>query len=394
MCLELSVLLNFHCPFIFSHTGFIGSKSDPADETCGNINRNNIVNRVTIFGIDNILFSFFLIKNLAFLTGYIGRNSLFGNSYFMMRIFTDALRVCLITLLYIMVASCSGACTLWNKRATPIVRNFPVNSFVQIQSQTLWEGCEIDDKTKKEKCQKGVMQAVSSGAFIRHSEVDNSISYVLTAGHSCASTFKKTRMIDGIKVKWSGQRFTLVDYNGFKYEGIVKSIDKRFDMCLMEVKGVYIKLPVLRLAKKAPKRGEIVYNMAAPHGIFSPRMVLTFDGYFTGYSPEGYAMYSIPTKPGSSGSPIFNINNEIVGNIFAGYRSMENIGVASPLVALRVFLKNSLIQAEMEVWRKSNGNKDKTESSMSQTMKRMQKKMNEYFYIKTVDNSGETPAPL
>ena len=270
---------------------------------------------------------------------------MFGNSYFTMRTFTDTIRNSFLLGLFILVVGCSGACSFVQSRTKPSIHKFPVSSFVQIRSETLWEGCEKDAVTEKDKCQKAVMRAVSSGSFIRHSEVDPSVSYVLTAGHSCRSTKKPDAVVGGVKVRHLGQRFIIVDYNGFKHEGVVSAIDTRFDMCLLTVSNVYIKTPIIRLSEKAPQRGEVVYNMAAPHGIVFPRMVLTFDGYFTGFSPEGFAMYTIPTKPGSSGSPIVNVNNELIGIIFAGYRSMENIGVASPLVALKVFLRNSYCQS-------------------------------------------------
>jgi len=282
--------------------------------------------------------------------------------------------------MYATVASCSGACATGHSSAKPIRHNFPVKSFVQLRSDTLWKGCEIGED-KKIKCQNATSRAVSSGSFIMHGEVASDVSYVLSAGHSCRSTFIKERKIDGVVVTHMGQKFTIVDYNGFKYKADVVAIDKRFDLCLLRVRTVLIKPPVLRVAKEQPKRGDLVYNMAAPHGIIFPRMVLTFDGYFTGYSPEGYSMYGLPTKPGSSGSPILNVNNEIIGNIFAGYRSMENVAVASPLLSIKVFLRNSIAKAEMEVWQKVNGNNDKTDSYMIKMMQKMHKGLHEYFHI-------------
>ena len=309
----------------------------------------------------------------------------------MIRLTTDTLRVCSITLLYIMVTSCSAACVTSN-HVKPVQHNFPVKSFIQLRSDTFWKGCELD-KDGKVKCQNATSRAVSSGSFIKHSEVDTSVSYALTAGHSCRSTFLPERKIAGVMVTHLGQKFTVIDYNGFKYEADVVAIDKRYDLCLLEVRSVLIKHPVLKVAQNSPKRGELAYNMAAPHGIIFPRMILTFDGYFTGYSPEGYAMYSMPTKPGSSGSPIMNINNELIGNIFAGYRSMENIGVASPLMAIKVFLKNSIAQAEMKVWSKINKNVDKTDTQMLEMSQKLHKKMSEYFHIMNVKNMEDIFSP-
>ena len=117
-------------------------------------------------------------------------------------------------------------------------------------------------------------------------------------------------------------------------------------------------------------------------------MVLTFDGYFSGYSPEGYAIYSIPTKPGSSGSPLTNSNNELVGTIFAGYRSMENIGVASPLFATKVFLKKSITTAEMSLWSQINKGADKTSTSITEKYHSLNHKMNKYFHIKNISLGG------
>jgi S1-C subfamily serine protease len=304
-----------------------------------------------------------------------------------MRIFTDVVRISFLSLLYTAIVGCTGACSSSPNRLKPARHNFPVSSFVQIQSETLWEGCELNKETEtgKPQCQKAVMRAVSSGAFIWHSDIDISVSYVLTAGHSCKSTKKPDTVIGDVLVKHLGQRFVLIDYNGHKHEAIVSDIDTRFDMCLLIVSNVYTKAPIIRLAKEQPIRGEIVYNMAAPHGIVYPRMVLTFDGYFAGYTPEGFAMYTIPTKPGSSGSPIININNELVGIIFAGYRIMENIGVASPLMALKVFLKNSIAKAEMNRWQKMNKGVDKTKTTTSTIMKNIHSSLHKYFHLPAVN---------
>lgn len=307
---------------------------------------------------------------------------------------TSASRVCLITLLFVTVASCSGACASWTSQKKPTIHNFPVQSFVQVKSDTTWKGCELKKETGKVKCQIATSRAVSSGSFIRHSEVDASISYALTAGHSCRSTKVAERSIDGVLITHLGQKFTLVDYNGFKYSASVISIDTKFDLCLLEVQTILSRPPVLKVAKTSPRRGEVAYNMAAPHGIVFPRMVITFNGYFTGYSPEGFSMYSIPTKPGSSGSPILNVNNELIGNIFAGYRSVENIGVASPLVAIKSFLVNSISKAEMTAWSRINKGANKTDTTMIKVMHNIHKKLSEYFHNNNVDNRRGLLSPL
>ena len=103
----------------------------------------------------------------------------------------------------------------------------------------------------------------------------------------------------------------------------------------------------VKLAEAGPRPGERVYNLTAPLGIFNPEMVITFEGLFAGYNEKGYALYSLPTKPGSSGSPVFNSAGEVIGMIFAGFTRIENIAITSPQSALRGFIKNNMELGEM-----------------------------------------------
>tara|TARA_B100001094_G_C18183962_1_gene802577 strand:+ start:84 stop:971 length:888 start_codon:yes stop_codon:yes gene_type:complete len=253
----------------------------------------------------------------------------------------------------LLLTSCVSGCATIDKESTS-KEILPRHSFVQIQHSVEVEGCGIDSKSGKEKCQKAVMQYVSSGAFVFHSEVSQGTSYVLTAGHSCESKFPKTQVIQGFRVENKGSKFKAVDLNGFKHEAEVIMINRRFDLCLLQVSNVLMNPPVLKLADKEPKRGETVTNMAAPHGLFWSGTVLIFKGQFSGYHDRGFSVYTIPTKPGSSGSPIINDENKLIGVIFAGYKTIENVALSSPLVAIRIFLKKAISRGEMKLWEKGN----------------------------------------
>ncbi len=254
----------------------------------------------------------------------------------------------------LLLTSCVSGCVTINKKSTVSDEILPRHAFVQIKHSVEVEGCGLDTKTGKEKCQKAVMQYVSSGAYVFHSEVSQGTSYVLTAGHSCESKFPKSQVIEGFRVENKGSKFKAVDLNGFQHEAKVVMINRRFDLCLLQVSNVLMNPPILHLADKEPKRGETVTNMAAPHGLFWSGTVLIFKGQFSGFHDKGYSVYTIPTKPGSSGSPIINKDNKLVGVIFAGYPMMENVGLSSPLVAIRVFLKKSIAQGEMKLWELNN----------------------------------------
>ena len=185
-------------------------------------------------------------------------------------------------------------------------------------------------------------------------------------------------MIQGFRVENKGSKFKTVDLNGFRHEAEVIMINRRFDLCLLSVSNVITNPPVLKLADKEPKRGETVTNMAAPHGLFWPGTVLVFKGQFSGYHDRGYSVYTIPTKPGSSGSPIIDKNNKLVGVIFAGYKMMENVGLSSPLVAIRVFLKKSIAKGEMQLW--EQGNQPRLNTQVDRLwIEKMQHKLNSVF---------------
>ena len=200
------------------------------------------------------------------------------------------------------MTSCVSGCVTINENTSTQEEILPRNSFVQIQHSVEVEGCGIDTRTGKEKCQKAVMQYVSSGSYVFNSEVSQTTSYVLTAGHSCESKFPKSQVIEGFRIENKGSKFKTVDLNGRRHEAEVVMINKRFDLCLLQVHNVLKTPSTLQLASKEPKRGETVTNMAAPHGRFWTGTVLIFKGQFSGYHDRGYSVYTIPTKPGSIGS--------------------------------------------------------------------------------------------
>ncbi len=278
----------------------------------------------------------------------------------------------------LLLTSCVSGCASTAGKEVAPKELFPRHAFVQVQQFVEVEGCGKDSKTGKEKCQKAVMRYVSSGAYVFHSEVSQDTSYVLTAGHSCESKIPKSQMIERFRIQNKGSKFKAIDLNGFKHDARVIMINRRFDLCLLQVSNVIMNPPTLKLAEKEPLRGETVVNMAAPHGLFWPGSVLIFKGQFSGYHNRGYSVYTIPTKPGSSGSPIINSDNKLVGVIFAGYPRIENVGLSAPLVAIKVFLKKGIAKGEMKLWESENQPKLNTQIDKV-WIEKMKLKLNEVF---------------
>ena len=65
-------------------------------------------------------------------------------------------------------------------------------------------------------------------------------------------------------------------------------------------------------------------------GLWSSKMIPLFDGYYLGAMKirrdrRLSYVFSIPTKGGSSGSPILNGYGEVVGATHSAYRNFENL---------------------------------------------------------------------
>lgn len=265
--------------------------------------------------------------------------------------------VLLLVITSLTLPGCIGTCMPLPGHTTD-AKSLPRTSFIKYIQASLVKIC--DDNSKL--CVKSEASSMSSGIFIKHSEVKKNHSYIITTGHSCQPMVKGIIKQGGMTITPIAIQHRIEDWYGQRYLAQVVRIDKKFDLCLLIVANVTGRRYAVPLAKHPAKLGEKVYNLAAPKGIFNKGMVLTFEGFFSGTSPFGSDIYSIPTKPGSSGSSILNRRGEIVGILFAGFPQMENIAVVVPLYAVEKFLKDTYAEGEMILWN-SLSQKEKDKSS-------------------------------
>ncbi len=276
----------------------------------------------------------------------------------------------LVYFLILLQVGCSTTISNNNKAVSsvaglPVSQSMPKESFFKFQVAQAVEAC-LHYEDKKDECTVGVVRHTSSGAFVGRSEVRKDVAYGLTAGHSCQDKFAKKSNKD-ISFKVVSADYLALMFNGKLRRAEIISYDTKSDLCLLRVYGFNNNRPApLKIADKFPKWGEKVYNMAAPRGIFSPGMLLMFDGYYAGIGFDNYMFFSLPTKPGSSGSPILNAKKELVSMIFAGFPAMENIGLGSNLTAIRSFVTNKVALSEADLWAKKNLNKDRTETTTTE----------------------------
>ena len=154
--------------------------------------------------------------------------------------------------------------------------------------------------------------SVGSGVIINH--LDNLNTIILTAGHVCDFNTIAIRVLD---------------LNENKYQVISFTTSSEDDLCLLVTETV-IPAPALKIAESGPKIGEHIYNISAPLGIHGPDMALMFDGYYQGNikfveEEHPYSVYNLVGVGGSSGSPIFNDNWEIIGIISRGVPEFQSV---------------------------------------------------------------------
>lgn len=138
-------------------------------------------------------------------------------------------------------------------------------------------------------------------------------SYVLTNQHVCDMRDKAA--------------YSLTLTNGIRVDAKYVSIDPFADICLLKTKQ---NIPKVVLAENNAVRGDRVLTIGGPDGVFP---VIT-DGHISGYynihmkkdSEEDDGEFEVnfrcqlmsaPIYQGSSGSPVFDVNGEVVGIVFA-----------------------------------------------------------------------------
>lgn len=219
--------------------------------------------------------------------------------------------------------------------------NFPYQSFTLIQSHLKMTPVDCYDRAAGKSCKDmlnefGVAEAESRGSGAVVGMTENH-SYILTAAHVCdhADTVEIRQGPLVLTVKQEAS-MTTVDYFGNERAASVLGMDHINDVCILSVSGVWTE--AIPIAEDLPALGNRVYNIAAPLGIFSPGMVLMFEGFYAGSDPSGNHLYTIPARPGSSGSPILNGSGEVVGMIHSAAMSLENVAISSSLVSIQAIV--------------------------------------------------------
>jgi len=201
----------------------------------------------------------------------------------------------------------------------------PVESYLLIQHELKFKVCE------KKVCKVKTLVNTGSGFVVHNVKGD---SWALTAGHVCTAPKESV-----------SSKMRVVSRGTAVYSVAVFHVLPRVDVCVLYIQGV--NLPPVKSANSAPVRGSRSYALSSPYGIYDAGMVPKFDGYYAGKTtgvsnPSDRTApfleldaYTIPSRPGSSGGPIFNNKGELVGMVVMANQLFENFTLSPPSVVLR-----------------------------------------------------------
>ena len=194
-------------------------------------------------------------------------------------------------------------------------QHLPRQSFLFITNSVIFQACEEENG---ECVDIGAGMVMGSGFLVA---TDGKDSWGVTAGHLCIQEPPKGAKVMSAEGKELTPKISStlrVIWTGGEWQrAVVESVHRNLDLCILRLENVVAKR-IIEVSPKPPQQGDRVYVLAAPAGTFDPDaggkgMLLTFEGYYSGKTndirpPFGEPMlfdaYTVPTRGGSSGSPI------------------------------------------------------------------------------------------
>lgn len=243
----------------------------------------------------------------------------------------------MLILLFLIISSCALYCNgnsgLSEDLSGTVRHILPRQSFVKLHKTIKIKICNPENP---EDCRKRKLGSSASGFIIRN---DNDGSYIITAAHVCDDKELESLISLQANVKLLNKKFLVLDIEGKKFEINALNYDSNIDVCMAYAYGLY-RQPV-KIANTGPRPGDVVYNLAAPIGVFAPNMIPIMHGYYNG-EMENMAVYSIPAAGGSSGSGVFNHRGELVGLIHSVYIGFSFLSLSPTYNDLASFIHNNL----------------------------------------------------
>tara|TARA_X000000950_G_scaffold240276_1_gene293203 strand:- start:1345 stop:2199 length:855 start_codon:yes stop_codon:yes gene_type:complete len=258
-------------------------------------------------------------------------------------------------------AACSSA-----SKMTTLTTSIPHESFLFIIKKITFSICPADisieekKQSVEEQCAKVGEASISGSGFVVAS--DGTDSWGITAGHVCADDQMMLRAPDGSLIEPKIENSVRVMIlGGEAYRADVEAIYPSLDLCVLHIKGM-LSDRLVEMSDEPPIRGERSYVMSAPLGTFGPDLLPIFEGFYNGRTmnyppPMGgeklpYSVFTIPTKGGSSGSPILNSKGKLVGVTSGTLVGFENIAFSPPYEGVKEVVDKVKTQAFESYWKR------------------------------------------
>lgn len=217
---------------------------------------------------------------------------------------------------------------------TNLGKVLPRKSFVKVITNYRATSCK-EPKSEADagnQCEYHFLSTTSSGSVIK---AHKDGSYILTTGHSCSSKNIQYRPDPSAVIDVEMYVF---DIRGGKHLAKLIAIDEDKDMCMLQVPTLVWE--AVKISYITPKKGDKIYNLAAPQGVFQKDTVVMLEGRYTGHF-WGFAMYTVPAIGGSSGSPLFDSQGRLVGMIHSVHRRFHHLSFAPKHKEVLDFIKNN-----------------------------------------------------
>ena len=223
--------------------------------------------------------------------------------------------------------------TLENSSDTP----FNNNNFVSLTKYYLQDGegnyCKIEDECKQYGGEESLISTASAGAI----KIKKGNIYTLTAAHFCVNEDDHELGLDeGVEAA----RTVRASYMGINTKANIEFMDEYNDICLVSFAINKIsKIQTIKLAKKMPNIGDIVYAASAPLSITGPTFRIHVSGHYSGCDPLLGCLYTLPATFGSSGSLVLDKKGNLISMIQISVMPFNHVSAGPSVHAIKYFLQ-------------------------------------------------------
>jgi hypothetical protein len=148
--------------------------------------------------------------------------------------------------------------------------------------------------------------------------------------------------VDQSKISVYSEEVHIIDHRGMEHQAhVIKATqdDKKgsVDMCALWVPT--LKEKGVKFSSFRPRPGQELYYIRSPQGIYHPPVAPILTGIYSGQIDASNSMISIPATGGSSGSAVMDMNNRVVGILWAAHK-FHHVSIMTNWDATALFLYN------------------------------------------------------